>query len=56
MIIPVTKSDDYWAGLYYLMKKHKPVSLAEVLQLVSVVENYMARHTAGDLSQQLLNK
>ena len=49
----LTKPDDYWVGLSYLMEKHKPETLAEALHLVSVVEAYMAQHCAGDLYRQL---
>jgi len=48
-----TKSDDYWVGLTYLMHKHKPETLAEVMHLVSVVEYYLAQHCEGDLRHHL---
>ena len=48
-----TKPDDYWVGLSYLMHKHQPQTLAEVMHLVSVVEYYLAQHCEGDLSRQL---
>ena len=51
-----TKADDYWAGLSYLMDKHKPETLAEALHLVSVVETYIAQHCEGDLSRLLAKK
>lgn len=44
--------DDYWAGLSYLLEKHKPVTLAAAFHLVSVVEVYMGSHT-GDLNKSL---
>lgn len=56
MNIPGTKSEAYWLGLSYLMKKHKPDNLADALHLVSVVENYIAHHTESDLRQQLMEK
>lgn len=50
------QSDDYWVGLTYLMDKHKPVTLAEALHLVSVVENYIAHHSTGNLRDQLIKE
>lgn len=48
------ESDDYWywAGLTYLLKKYKPVTLADAFHLVSVAEIYTASH-AGGLSKRL---
>jgi len=39
--------DWYWVGLSYLLKKHKPVTLAGAFHLVSVVENYIGSHPGG---------